>query len=157
MTFDLNYIIYQFSFFLNNYFFSRSLWCNTIYWRVISKAIWIHLDQFLKIFFDDFIVSNDMDNHLSKLKLCFYKHFFFLLSIDYTLKKTWQILLISDRNCSPKPHIWMAMTTSTYGFVVFMINHKNSIIINVMTMLSTTPRHLQWPNFYFKIKILIFN
>jgi hypothetical protein len=84
MTFDPNYIIHQFSLFLHNYFFLGSLWCSTPYWRAISKAIQIYLDQFLKILFEDSIVYNGMDNHFSN---CVFTNVFFWLSINYTLHK----------------------------------------------------------------------
>jgi hypothetical protein len=34
------------------------------YQRIIIKAFKEYLDNFMKIFLDDFIVYNDMDNHL---------------------------------------------------------------------------------------------
>jgi len=39
--------------------------------RIISRAFREYLDQFMKIFLDDFIVYSDMESHLMKLKLCF--------------------------------------------------------------------------------------
>jgi hypothetical protein len=44
-----------------------------IYQRVVSKAFRNYLDKFMKFFLDNFIVYNDMDTHLQKLKLCFQK------------------------------------------------------------------------------------
>jgi len=41
--------------------------------RVVSRTFRKYLDQFMKIFLDDFIVYIDMENHLMKLKLCFQK------------------------------------------------------------------------------------
>ncbi len=41
--------------------------------RVVSRTFREYLDQFMKIFLDDFIIYNDTDNHLMKLKLCFHK------------------------------------------------------------------------------------
>jgi hypothetical protein len=40
--------------------------------RVVSKTF-EYLNQFMKIFLDDFIVYSDMESHLMKLKLCFQK------------------------------------------------------------------------------------
>jgi hypothetical protein len=41
--------------------------------RAINRTFIEYLNQFMKIFLDDFIVYNDMDSHLIKLKLCFQK------------------------------------------------------------------------------------
>ncbi len=41
--------------------------------RVVSKTFRDYLDKFMNIFLDNFIVYNDMDIHLHKLKLCFQK------------------------------------------------------------------------------------
>jgi hypothetical protein len=41
--------------------------------RTISKTFKKYLDQFMKIFLDDFTIYNDMESHLMKLKLCFQK------------------------------------------------------------------------------------
>jgi hypothetical protein len=35
--------------------------------RTINKAFRNYLDQFMKIFLDDFIVYSDMENHLMKV------------------------------------------------------------------------------------------
>ncbi len=43
------------------------------YQKTITKTFRKYLDNFMKIFLDDFIIYNDMDNHLQKLKLCFQK------------------------------------------------------------------------------------
>jgi hypothetical protein len=43
------------------------------YQRTITKAFKEYLDNFMKVFLDDFIVYNDMKSHLQKLKLCFQK------------------------------------------------------------------------------------
>jgi hypothetical protein len=43
------------------------------YQIVVTKTFKEYLDNFMKIFLDDFIVYNDMDSHLQKLKLCFQK------------------------------------------------------------------------------------
>ncbi len=40
---------------------------------VVSRTFKEYLDQFVKIFLDDFIVYSDMESHLMKLKLCFQK------------------------------------------------------------------------------------
>jgi hypothetical protein len=37
----------------------------------VNKAFKEYLDQFMKIFVDDFMVYNDMKSHLMKLKPCF--------------------------------------------------------------------------------------
>jgi hypothetical protein len=39
----------------------------------VTKAFREYLDNFMKIFLDDFIVYSDMESHLQKLKLCFQK------------------------------------------------------------------------------------
>jgi hypothetical protein len=44
-----------------------------IYQRVVSRAFRNNLDKFMKTFRNDFIVYNDMDTHLQKLKMCFHK------------------------------------------------------------------------------------
>jgi hypothetical protein len=41
--------------------------------RAINRAFREYLDQFMKIFLDDFTVYNDMEGHLMKLRLCFQK------------------------------------------------------------------------------------
>jgi hypothetical protein len=41
--------------------------------RVVSRAFRKYLDQFMKIFLDDFTVYSDMESHLMKLKLFFQK------------------------------------------------------------------------------------
>ncbi len=43
------------------------------YQKTITKTFKEYLDNFMKIFLDDFIVCSEMDNHLQKLKLCFQK------------------------------------------------------------------------------------
>jgi hypothetical protein len=43
------------------------------YQRVITKTFKKYLDNFMKIFLDDFIMYSDMKNHLQKLRLCFQK------------------------------------------------------------------------------------
>jgi hypothetical protein len=44
-----------------------------IYQKDITKAFKEYLDNFMKIFLDDFIMYSDMENHLQKFKLCFQK------------------------------------------------------------------------------------
>jgi len=41
--------------------------------RVVSRAFREYSNQFMKIFLDDFVVYNDMENHLMKLTLCIKK------------------------------------------------------------------------------------
>jgi hypothetical protein len=41
--------------------------------KAISITFKECLDQFMKIFLDDFTIYNDMESHLMKLKLCFQK------------------------------------------------------------------------------------
>jgi hypothetical protein len=41
--------------------------------RTINKAFREYLDQFMKIFLNNFMVYSDMESHLMKLKLCFQK------------------------------------------------------------------------------------
>jgi hypothetical protein len=43
------------------------------YQRVVTKTLKEYLDNFMKIFLDDFIVYNDMESHLHKFRLCFQK------------------------------------------------------------------------------------
>jgi hypothetical protein len=38
---------------------------------IVSKAFREYLDQFMKIFLDDFKVYNDMESHLMKLRFAF--------------------------------------------------------------------------------------
>jgi hypothetical protein len=38
---------------------------------VVNKAFRKHLDQFMKIFLDDFMVYSHMESDLMKLRLCF--------------------------------------------------------------------------------------
>jgi len=54
------------------------------YQKTITKAFKEYLDNFMKIFLDDFIVYNDMESHLQKLKLCFqkYKDYGISLNLD---------------------------------------------------------------------------
>jgi hypothetical protein len=53
-----------------------------IYQRVVIKAFKDYLDKFTKIYLDNFIVYNDMDIHLHKLKLCFQKCKEFKISLN---------------------------------------------------------------------------
>jgi hypothetical protein len=39
----------------------------------VTKTLREYLDNVMKISLDDFIMYNDMDSHLQKLKLCFQK------------------------------------------------------------------------------------
>ncbi len=39
--------------------------------RAMSKAFKDYLDDFMRLFLDDFIVNSDLDTHLSKLWKCF--------------------------------------------------------------------------------------
>jgi len=43
------------------------------YQSVVIRAFTDYLKKFMRIFLDDFIVYNDMDTHLQKLRLCFHK------------------------------------------------------------------------------------
>ncbi len=38
--------------------------------KTINRTFREYLDQFMKIFLDDFMVYNDMESHLMKFKLC---------------------------------------------------------------------------------------
>jgi hypothetical protein len=60
------------SFYLHSNAFWNKEW-TSIYQRVVSKAFRDYQDKFMKIFLDNFIVYNNMDTHLQKLKLCFQK------------------------------------------------------------------------------------
>jgi hypothetical protein len=50
--------------------------------RVVSRAFREYLDQFMKIFLDDFVVYNDMENHLMKLRLCIQKCMEYKISLN---------------------------------------------------------------------------
>jgi hypothetical protein len=39
--------------------------------RVVTKTFRKYLDNFMKIFMDDFMVYNDMESHFLNFKLCF--------------------------------------------------------------------------------------
>jgi len=39
--------------------------------KAMTKTFREYMDTFMKIFLDDFIVYNDMETHLQKLRLCF--------------------------------------------------------------------------------------
>jgi hypothetical protein len=41
--------------------------------REITKSFHEYIDVFLKIFLENFIISNDLSTHLEKLKKCFLK------------------------------------------------------------------------------------
>jgi hypothetical protein len=41
------------------------------YQKAITKTFYEYLNNFMKIFLDDFTVYSDMESHLHKLKLCF--------------------------------------------------------------------------------------
>ncbi len=43
------------------------------YQRAVTKTFREYLDNFMKIFLDDFTVYNDMESHSQKLRLCFQK------------------------------------------------------------------------------------
>jgi hypothetical protein len=43
------------------------------YQKALTKAFIEYLDNFMKIFLDDFIVYSDMEIHLQNLRLCFPK------------------------------------------------------------------------------------
>jgi len=43
------------------------------YQRAMTKTFKEYLDNFMKIFLDDFTMYSDMESHLQKLKLCFQK------------------------------------------------------------------------------------
>jgi hypothetical protein len=43
------------------------------YYKAVTKTFKEYLDNFMKIFLNDFITYSDMESHLQKLKLCFQK------------------------------------------------------------------------------------
>jgi hypothetical protein len=43
------------------------------YQRTVTKTFREYLDNFMKIFLDDFIVYSDIESHIQKLRLCFQK------------------------------------------------------------------------------------
>jgi hypothetical protein len=43
------------------------------YHRAITKTFKKYLDNFMKIFLDDFTMYSDMESHLQKFKICFQK------------------------------------------------------------------------------------
>jgi len=62
-----------------------AIWCRkwaTNFPGVVSRTFKKYLDQFMKIFLDDFIVYNDMENHLMKLGLCFQKCKEYIISLN---------------------------------------------------------------------------
>jgi hypothetical protein len=44
-----------------------------IYQKAVTKAFHEHIDVFMKIFLDNFLVFNDLSTHLEKLLKCFLK------------------------------------------------------------------------------------
>jgi hypothetical protein len=52
------------------------------YQQVIIKVFYKYIDVFMKIFLDDFMVFNNMDTHLEKLKKCFIKCKFFCVNLN---------------------------------------------------------------------------
>jgi len=50
--------------------------------KTITKTFREYFDSFMKIFLDDFIVYNDMENHLQKPKLCFQKCWEYGISLN---------------------------------------------------------------------------
>jgi hypothetical protein len=55
------------------------------YQRVVNKTLKDYLDDFMKLFWDDFMVFSDLDTHLSKLQRCFEKCIEYKISLN--LKK----------------------------------------------------------------------
>jgi hypothetical protein len=43
------------------------------YHKVITKTFKKYLDNFMKIFLDDFTMYSDMESHIQKLRLCVQK------------------------------------------------------------------------------------
>jgi hypothetical protein len=43
------------------------------YYKVVTKAFKEYLDNFMKIFLNDFTLYSNMESHLQKFKLCFQK------------------------------------------------------------------------------------
>ncbi len=41
--------------------------------KIVTKTFRKYMDTFMNIFLDDFIIYNDMETHLQKLRLCFQK------------------------------------------------------------------------------------
>jgi len=62
------------------------------YQNIVDRDFKEYLDQFMKIFMDDFTVYNDMDNHLSKLKLCFEKCKKFKINFNLKIVLLWSSL-----------------------------------------------------------------
>jgi hypothetical protein len=57
--------------------------------QAMTKAFKEYLDNFMKIFLDDFIVYNDMEGHLQKLRLCFQKCKEYGISLNPKNKHLW--------------------------------------------------------------------
>jgi hypothetical protein len=55
----------------------------------VSKAFREYLDQFMKIFLDDFIIYSDTENHLMKLKLWFQKCKEYIISLNPKKMPSW--------------------------------------------------------------------
>jgi hypothetical protein len=52
--------------------------------KIVTRAFKEYLNQFMKIFLDDFIIYNDMESRLMKLRLCFQKckKYIIILNLD---------------------------------------------------------------------------
>jgi len=68
--------------------------------RVVNRAFKEYLDQFMKIFLDDFIVHSNLKSHLMKFKFCFQKC------------KEYKI------NLNPKKCVFMVFSRLILGYIV---------------------------------------
>jgi hypothetical protein len=68
--------------------------------KIINKTFKEYLDQFMKIFLDDFTIYNDMERHLIKFRLCFKK------CREYRI------------NLNPKNYVFMVFLGLILGFII---------------------------------------
>jgi hypothetical protein len=99
-----------------------------IYQKVVAKAFHEHIDVFIKIFLDDFIVFNDLSTHPKKVKKCSLKCREFGISLN-------------PNNCA-----FMVFSRTILGFIVskegkVMDPKKVEVLVNMQ--IPTTPQEIQ--------------
>jgi hypothetical protein len=95
--------------------------------RIVSKAFIEYLDQFMKMFLDDFAIYSDMESHLMKLRLCFHK------CKEYII------------NFNPKKCAFMVFSRLILRFIIFKEGkildlEKVQAIMNMLV--PTNPQHI---------------